>query len=130
MPYDERLAARIRAILAGRTDVTEKKMFGGIAFMVRGNMACGPHRDNLIVRIGHTAAAEAMRQPHVKPMDFTGTVMKNFATIEPPALRTDAQLRYWVELAAAHAESLAQTHSKTKFPKRTLRKQSKNSPRK
>ena len=120
MPYDEQLATRIRNILAGRTDVTEKKMFGGIAFMVRGSMACGPHRDSLIVRIGEDGAAAAMRQPHVRPMDFTGKVMKSFATVEAAGIQSDARLRYWVELAAAHAASPA--HAKSKPADQTRRK--------
>lgn len=120
MPYDEELAARIRAILAKRDDIAEKKMFGGIAFMVCGNMACGPHRDSLIVRIGEEAAATAMRQPHVKPMDFTGKVLKNFATIDAAGIRTDSELQRWVELAASHAESLAKT--KLGASKKTPRK--------
>jgi TfoX/Sxy family transcriptional regulator of competence genes len=107
MPYDERLAARIRSILAARKDVAEKKMFGGIAFMVRGSMACGPHHDSLIIRIGEEAAVAAMRQPHVRAMDFTGKVMKSFATIDAAGIRSEAQLRCWVEQAAAYAESLA-----------------------
>jgi TfoX/Sxy family transcriptional regulator of competence genes len=101
--YNEELLERIRRVVDERKDVTEKKMFGGVAFMANGNMACGPHGDNLIVRIGAEAAAEAMKQPHVKPMDFTGRVMSTFATIEPAGVRTEAQLRRWVEMSIAYA---------------------------
>ena len=111
MAYNEELAARIRAILSDRNDVTEKKMFGGIAFMVRGNMACGPHGDSLIVRIGEEAAARAMSLPDVKPMNFTGRVMKTFATVTPPGIDSEAKLRHWVAMAASHAESLPQAKS-------------------
>jgi TfoX/Sxy family transcriptional regulator of competence genes len=103
MAYDEKLLKRIRQILAARGDVLEQKMFGGVAFMVGGRMACGPHGDRLIVRIGEEAAREHIGKPHVKPMDFTGRVMKAFATIEPGGLRTEAQLRKWVTMAADFA---------------------------
>jgi TfoX/Sxy family transcriptional regulator of competence genes len=103
MAYDEKLLNRIRLILAARADVVEQRMFGGIAFLVGGRMACGPHGDRLIVRIGEEAAREHIGKPHVKPMDFTGRVMKTFATIEPGGLRTEEQLRKWVTMAAEFA---------------------------
>lgn len=103
MAYSEELLKRIRAILADRDDVVEQRMFGGVAFMIRGRMACGPHGDSLIVRIGEEAAARHIGEPHVKPMDFTGRVMKTFATIEPEGLRNGAQLRKWVLMAAEFA---------------------------
>ena len=105
MAYDEVLAQRIRDILSDRGDVVEQKMFGGIAFMVGGRMACGPHGDRLIVRIGEKPASKHVGKPHVKPMDFTGRVMKAFATIEPDGLRTAAQLRKWVSMAVEFAVS-------------------------
>lgn len=103
MAYSEALAQRIRDILADRNDVVEKKMFGGVAFMVAGRMACGPHGDSLIVRIGAKAATKHIGSPHVQPMDFTGRVMKAFATIKPEGLRTTAQLKKWVIMAAEFA---------------------------
>jgi TfoX/Sxy family transcriptional regulator of competence genes len=125
MAYDPKLAERIRSILSKRKDVVEKKMFGGIAFMVNGGMACGPHGQNLIVRIGALTAAEALRQPHVKPMNFTGKVMKNFVTIESAGIRSEAQLRYWVEMSAAHAASLPSTKNTSSKSTRRLPKKSK-----
>ena len=103
MAYSQELLERIRAVLAGRSDVAEKKMFGGVAFMVNGRMACGPHGDRLIVRIGNEATQKHVGRPHVKPMDFTGKVLKSFATIEPEGIRTEAQLRKWVLMAANFA---------------------------
>jgi TfoX/Sxy family transcriptional regulator of competence genes len=117
MAYNQKLLERIRTLLSPRQDVVEKKMFGGVAFMVQGNMACGPHGDNLIVRIGDAAAAEAMREPHVKPMDFTGRVLKSFATIEAAGIKTDAQLRRWVETAASHAATLSRDKRKRPRPR-------------
>ena len=103
MAYSQELLERIRAVLADRTDVVERKMFGGVAFMVSGRMACGPHGDHLIVRIGREAAQEHIGRPHVKPMDFTGRALGTFATIEPEGIRTEAQLRKWVLMAADFA---------------------------
>jgi TfoX/Sxy family transcriptional regulator of competence genes len=114
MAYNPRLLERVRSILSQRADVVEKKMFGGVAFMVRGNMACGPHGDSLIVRIGPEAAARAMSEPHVKPMMFTGKALKPFATIEPSGIETDEQLRRWVEMAAAYAASLPPKRTRSK----------------
>lgn len=105
MAFSEQLAERIRRVLRDRSDVTEKKMFGGVAFMVGGNMACGPQGDSLIVRIGRDAAKAAMAKPHVKPMDFTGKVLSTFATIEAEGIKTEVQLRRWVRMAIAYAES-------------------------
>jgi len=105
MAYDETLAQRIRDLLSDRDDVVEKKMFGGVAFMVGGRMACGPHGDRLIVRIGEAAASKHIGEKHVLPMDFTGRVMKAFATIEAEGLRTKAQLKRWVTMAADFAAS-------------------------
>ncbi len=103
MAHDKTLVQRIRDMRSGRNDVVERKMFGSIAFMVSGRMACGPLGDRLIVRLGEAAATKHIGKPHVKPMDFTGRVMKAFATIEPEGLRTPAQLRKWVNLAIAFA---------------------------
>lgn len=123
MAYSEALAQRIRDILSVRRDVVEKKMFGGIAFMVAGRMACGPQGDALIVRIGQAAAAEHIGTPHVKPMDFTGRVMRAFATIEPEGIRTSTQLRKWVNMAAefAAADGKVVPSAKTTTPQPTQR---------
>ena len=72
MAYDERLAARVRAFLADRTDVSERKMFGGLTFMVGGNMCCGVNEDELIVRLDPGREDDALARPHARAMDFTG----------------------------------------------------------
>ena len=106
MAYSEKLLQRIRKLLADRQDVVEKKMFGGVVFMVDGNMAGGPFGDSLIARIGNEAADEAMKKRHVKPLEFSGMVMKTFVEIEPDGIKPARQLRYWVEMAATYAASL------------------------
>lgn len=121
MAYSEELAQRVREVLSERGDVVEQKMFGGVAFMVNGRMACGPHGNRLIVRIGEAAAKEHIGKPHVKPMDFTGRVMKAFATIETDGLRTSAQLRKWVTMAAdfAASEGPRERKGRPRTPKQT-----------
>lgn len=105
MKPDPELLARLRAALADEKGVEERAMFGSVAFLVAGRMACGPHGDRLIVRIGEEAARRHVGRPGVSPMDFTGRVMRAFATIEPEALRTERQLTDWVAMAVAFART-------------------------
>jgi hypothetical protein len=97
MAYDEHLAARIRDHFGGRRDVTERKMFGGIAFMYRNRMCCGVVGSDLVVRIAADEFTVAMRRKHVRPMDFTGKPMRGFAYVSRDGLRTRAALRSWIE---------------------------------
>jgi TfoX/Sxy family transcriptional regulator of competence genes len=103
--YDERLAARVRALLAGRSDVSERKMFGGLTFMVGGNMCCGVNREELIVRLDPGREEEALARPHARPMDLTGRRMRGFITVHPDGL-TGTNLDRWVREAVTRAESL------------------------
>jgi TfoX/Sxy family transcriptional regulator of competence genes len=105
MAYDEHLAARVRALLAKRADVSERKMFGGLTFMVGGNMCCGVNKDELIVRLDPGREHEALSRPHARVMDFTGRHMPGFITIRPEGLDDD-QLGEWVREAVAHAALL------------------------
>ena len=104
MAYDEKLAARIRALLGDRDDVVEKRMFGGLTFMIAGHMCCGVNGDELIVRLSRADAEAALVRPHARPMDFTGRPMRDFVTVRPDGLK-GRQLRWWVEAAIAAAES-------------------------
>ena len=106
MAYDEGLAERIRGILADRHDVSEKRMFGGIAFMVRGHMSVGVVKDDLMVRVGPEAHAELVRQPHARPMDFTGRPMKGFVYVDSPGLEAEVDLEGWVGHGLRYALSL------------------------
>lgn len=105
MAYDEQLAARVRALLADRPDVSERKMFGGLTFMVAGHMCCGVHSEELILRLGPEGAAEALAGSDARPMDFTGRPLTGFVIIDREALRGRALAR-WVRKAVARAESL------------------------
>jgi TfoX/Sxy family transcriptional regulator of competence genes len=94
--YDEKLAGRIRAILSERDDVVEKKMFGGLCFMVNGAMCCGLTKSDFMVRVGPDVYDEALSQPHARPMDFTGRPLKGMVYVALAGLRTRAALERWV----------------------------------
>jgi TfoX/Sxy family transcriptional regulator of competence genes len=96
MACDAALAERVRRILAKSPDVTEKKMFGGVAFMVRGNMCCGVIDDKLLVRVGPKEYEAALSQPHVRRMDFTGRPLKGFIYIDPAGSASDRDLKAWI----------------------------------
>jgi len=106
VPYDEQLAARVRAVLGDRSDVAERSMFGGIAFMVGGHMCCGVNGSNLMLRLGEAQAAAALEHPQTRPMDFTGRPMKGFVYVSPEGTRSQDDLRAWIERAAQHVGTL------------------------
>jgi TfoX/Sxy family transcriptional regulator of competence genes len=106
LAYDETLAQRIRELMADRHSVVEKRMFGGIAFMLRGNMCCGIVRDDLMVRVGPERHEEALAQPHARPMDFSGRPMRGMVYVGPEGCRTDEALKRWVEQGLNFAATL------------------------
>jgi len=106
MPYDERLADRIREALLARPDIVEKKMFGGIAFMVGGKMAVGVLGEDLIVRLGPEDATAAISEDGVRPFDFTGRPSKTMVYVGPERIGDESGLAGWVEAGADYAASL------------------------
>jgi TfoX/Sxy family transcriptional regulator of competence genes len=94
MAYDEKLADRVRDILEEEDGVTERKMFGGLAFMVHGHMACGIVGDDLMLRLGAEGADRALERPHVRPMDFTGKSMTGMVYVAPEGLKGAALRRF------------------------------------
>src|SRR3954447_8817414 len=106
MAYDEALADRIRELLAARAEVSERKMFGGIAFMVAGNMACGVLGEDLIVRLGDGGAEKAPEEEGARPFDFTGRPMKPTVYVSPERPADDAGLAEWVEAGGGYAATL------------------------
>ena len=103
MAYDERLAERVRASLAHQdVKFEERKMFGGIAFMVRGRMVLGVTRDSLMVRTGPDAYERALAQSHVRLMDFTGRPMKGMVMVDAAGVARAPSVARWVKLALAH----------------------------
>ena len=95
MNSDE-LVERLRIVFQDRTDVVEKKMFGGLTFMVSGHMCCGVTGEDLMVRVGEEQYENSILLPHTRPMDFTGRVMKGFVFVESAGLRSDEDLKEWV----------------------------------
>jgi TfoX/Sxy family transcriptional regulator of competence genes len=103
---DEALVARIRPLLKRRKGYSEKQMFGGVCFMINGNMCVGPWKGSLIVRLEKEKHEETQSEPHVKPMDITGKVMKGWARVEPAGIDDDNDLMAWIERAIKFARSL------------------------
>ena len=108
MAYDEQLADRIRRAVGPRPDVTEKKMFGGLAFLLDGKMFCGIVKGDLMVRVGPERYEAALGEAHVRPMDFTGRPMDGYIYVGPGGSRTVKAIEKWVERGAAFVATLEQ----------------------
>jgi TfoX/Sxy family transcriptional regulator of competence genes len=106
MAYDKDLAFRVRKALARQADVEEKPMFGGLSFLVRRHMCCGVIGGDLVLRVGADGQAEALSQPHVRPMDFTGRPMKSMVYVAPGGTKTDASLKPWIKRGVAFTKTL------------------------
>ncbi len=106
MAYDEKLAERVREVFAPREGLREKKMFGGLAFMLHGHMCCGIAREALMVRVGPEAYEETLARPHARPMDFTGRALKGMVYVDAGGYRSKKALRQWVERGVAFVSSL------------------------
>ena len=106
MSFDKGLAQRIRDVLLDQDGLVEKRMFGGIAFMVYGNMACGVVREDLMVRVGPDAYEGALGQPHARPMDFTGRPMRGMVYVDGAGLEEEDDLAAWVLRGVNFAMSL------------------------
>lgn len=105
MAYSETLAQRIRGVLPA-SDFVEKKMFGGIAFMLNGNMCCGIVQESLMARVGPAQHESILALPHVRPMDFTGRPSKGMVYVDPPGIATEEDLRSWINRCLAFVETL------------------------
>lgn len=109
MAFDEGLAERLRAIYADHADaaiINEKRMFGGLAFMVNGHMSCGIVGDMLMARVGADRYEQALLQPHAREMDFTGRSMKGLVYVSPEGFESDDALADWVRLSMDFVLSL------------------------
>jgi TfoX N-terminal domain len=111
MSFDETLAKRVRRVLADHPEVEEKRMFGGIAFMVRGHMACGLVADSLMVRVNPTTVPGLLGKPHTRPMDFTGRPMRGFLFVDAPGVASLAAVRTWVGRALRFVEGQPPKHA-------------------
>ena len=106
MAFDESLAERIRQQLARRKNVEEKKMFGGVGFLLGGNLLVGVWKDSLIVRLGKDKGDEALREPHVKEFDITSRAMKGWVLVGPEGVQNDEQLTDWIGRATRFVRTL------------------------
>jgi TfoX/Sxy family transcriptional regulator of competence genes len=106
MAYDEGLAGRARGILVELPGFVEKRMFGGVGFMLRGNMACGVNGDELIVRVGPANYEQALELPHTRRFDMTGRPMRGWVMVASEGLASDAELEEWVRRGVDFALSL------------------------
>ena len=107
MAYDEGLAQRVREALAARDDLTERKMFGGLCFMLGGNMCAGIVGEELMLRVGPDAYDGVLARPHAREMDFTGRALRGMVYVGTDGLADDAQLTEWLAPAVAFAGGLA-----------------------
>jgi TfoX N-terminal domain len=103
---DEILAQRIRPLLAGLPGFVEKRMFGGMGFLVRGNMAVGVHKGELIVRVGPDRHGEALARPHTRQFDMTGRPMQGWVMVVDSGFEADADLEHWVQQGVEYALTL------------------------
>jgi len=106
MAYDEALAERVREQLAAEPAISEKAMFGGLAFLLEGNMAVGLSGDELMVRVGPDASDDALARPHTRPFDMTGRPMKGWILVAPEGVAEDDDLAAWVARGVDFARSL------------------------
>jgi TfoX/Sxy family transcriptional regulator of competence genes len=106
MAYDEDLVTRIRDLIDDRAGVEEKRMFGGLTFMVNGNMACGVTSDVLMVRVGRDFYEDALRVPHARPCDFAGRALKGMVMVDRRGFESSGDLKAWVDRGVRYARSL------------------------
>lgn len=121
MAYDEELAERVRAALAGVGGVAEIKMFGGLCFTVEGNMAVGVNREDLLVRLTPDDGDAALAEPGVRLMEIGARTSRGFLSVAPEATTTERKLRAWVDRGVAFASSLPPKKPKSKKPKTSSR---------
>ncbi|TMH83554.1 MAG: TfoX/Sxy family protein [Betaproteobacteria bacterium] len=106
MPYDEKLGGRVRKALAGRKGIAEKKMFGGVAFLLNGNVCCGVHADEMIVRLNPEETDQALAKPHTRIFDMTGRPMKGWILVKSAGVASEDALAKWVSMGVSYAASL------------------------
>jgi TfoX/Sxy family transcriptional regulator of competence genes len=115
MGYDEKLADRVRELISlTHTNVEEKKMFGGLCFMVDDKMCVGVEKERLMVRLDPSKYDEVMEKEGCQPMDFTGKVMKGFVFVDVDALNTKTKLNYWIQLALEYNKKVKPAKKKKK----------------
>jgi TfoX/Sxy family transcriptional regulator of competence genes len=119
MAYDPELAARVWKLMAPLDGVRERKMFGGVAFMLHGHMCCGVVGDRVVLRLGNEAAARALEEPGIEAMDFTGRPLRSMVYLEPARNQRDADLNRWVRLAIGFTKTLPPKQASHPSPARS-----------
>jgi len=114
LSYDPETAERVRQLLAGRDDVAEKRMVGGLSFLVNGNMCCGVTGRALMVRVGAEGRGQALREPHVRPMRFAGRDLSGFICVEPAGFAADDALAGWVRRGLDFVSGLPANPARTR----------------
>jgi TfoX/Sxy family transcriptional regulator of competence genes len=112
MAFDSDLADRVRQALGARADIAERRMFGGLAFLVDGKMFIGIRNASLMARVGSERHQDALAMPGVRVMDFTGRTLKGYVYIDPPAIVDDTQLKAWVTWCVQYAAALPEKRKK------------------
>ncbi|MBI5611514.1 MAG: TfoX/Sxy family protein [Gammaproteobacteria bacterium] len=121
MAYDEQLAARVRRLLSRQPELSERKMFGGLCFLLHGHMCCGVLDDQLIVRVESQHYDAAMNRPHTRVMDMTGRPMKGFVVVLPKGYATGKALGTWLAVGSRCAHSQSSKRAKKKPRKKSWR---------
>ena len=118
MAYDLLLQRRIQRAVTDREDISEKQMFGGVAFLLDGKMFCGIVKDDLMVRVGPERHEKALGEPYVRPMDFSGRSMKGYVYVGPGGSKTDKMVERWVKRGLEFAATI---EGKAKAKKKVVR---------
>lgn len=113
MAYDSDLAERIRRALAGAGAVVEKRMFGGLCFMLDGHMCCGISGEDLMLRVGRERYVEVLGKPHARPMDFTGRPLTGLVFVSPAGFASDRDLSRWIGFAVANVHGASRRARKS-----------------
>ena len=119
LAYNEELAIRVRKLFSGKKGIGEKKMFGGLAFMLKDRMFCGIVKDELMVRVAESKYDELLTRPHAREMDFTGRPMRGFLFIKPSGIKTDKQLKTWLDRSQDFVKTAPLRTRKKKVNKKT-----------
>jgi hypothetical protein len=106
MTFGERTAHQIRNTIGHTPGFSERPMYSGIAFMLQGNLCCGVLEDNLVVRVGPDTYDDALREPHTRPMDFTGRALPGFVYVDRAGFASAASLKGWIERGVSFARTL------------------------
>ena len=117
LSYDPEAAKRVRKVLSGRDDVVERRMVGGLSFLVNGNMCCGIHGMALMVRVGAKDREQALREPHVRPMQLGGRALSGFICVEPAGFATEDALIGWVQRGLDFVSGLPARPIRTSRPR-------------